>query len=205
VSSQSTSHHSKATDGTYKTATYFEQIPEDEELPNNATNKLQIDLHHHLQLKLSADQYIVPSTIKASKQIPLMHFPSPSVSLSKLCTPSSKLQSSSSIHFTSSTPPFSIPTQGTTAGAETSVTGRYTTSKRSTSGHSRQYKIGELLIGNDYMKSAAELHIARYVHKSSESREKSSISKSSGQKSRKTAWTNYSNPGSGVPPTSIRI
>jgi hypothetical protein len=199
-SSQSTSRHSKATDGTYKTAAWFEQIPEDEQLPIDATNKLQMDLHH-LQLNSSNDQYIVPSTTYTLNQIQSLHFPSPSVPPLKLRPPSSELQQTSSTFSrpsSSSTP--LIPHQGSAAATETSVSG---TSKRS-SKHSRKYKSGELLIGNDDAKSA-QLHSAFIsVGRSSESR-KSSISEKSGQKSRKTARTSYSNPGSGVPPSSISV
>jgi hypothetical protein len=192
-SSKSISYHSKAaTDRTYKTAVYFDQIPEDDELPIDATDKLQMDLHH-LQLKSSADLCIDPSTIHASNQIQPRHLLSSSAASSKLC-PLQPMTSSSS-----TAPPSSIPHQGSSvAGAETSGS-----SKRSSiSEHSRKYKSGELLIGNDDARSA-QMQIARYVGtQSSADSRKSSISESSRQKSRKTTRTSYSNPGSGVPPPS---
>jgi hypothetical protein len=200
-SSQSTSYRSKVTDGSYKTAAYCEQIPEDKDLPIDATNKLQKDLQT-LHLKSADDHGILQSATNESSQIQPFHFPSPSAPLN-LLPPSPKLELTSSIVLPASLmqPPFSIPHRGSSSSTKTSRT-----SKRD-SEHSRKYKSGELLIGkNEDAKSAPQLHVARYVDStSSERSRKSSISKNSGKKSRKTARTSYSNPGIGVPPSSISV
>jgi hypothetical protein len=118
TSTHSTTHHSKcsATDRIFQTAANFEQIPEDDEIPYDGTNKLQTDLHH-LHFESSIDPHKTPS-IRATNLIQryLPFCSSSSAELSKQQYPSSEFLPTSTMPLPLSLPPSFIH-QGSAADA----------------------------------------------------------------------------------------